>query len=270
MNKGRFSTFRRLKSLHISSLIQPFNDSIIGLSVGVPTLDIEHFIGVYFATIDFNWLVDMVIGMLSDAGYSFSVSDINAIAELTVGTLESYTSLNGKQAYKMVYAPDGGLEGGKAEMVTVIERLAITFITDGKNREVLMQLFKDELGMTEETAKYVEGLIKVLAETVADTSLGMQLALASVYYVFFGVDTGVGEAVGGYDSINNAWKEALDELGKKNPAGLDIIRDILGLDIFEDVISPDKGLAPNGLIAFFQKIASWFQSIFAWFGKIFG
>ena len=236
----------------------------------IAKIDLYELVGVDFAEINFKWLVDKALELLSDAGYTFSVADINAVAELTVGTLQSYTSLNGKQAYKMVYAPDGGIEGGKTEMVTVIERLAITFITDEKNQEALMQLFKDKLGMTEETAKYVEGLIKVIAETVADTSLGMQLALASVYYVFYGVDTGVGETVGGYDSINKAWKEALDELGKKNPAGLDIIRDILGLDIFEDVISPDKGLAPNGLIAFFQKIASWFQSIFAWFGKIFG
>ena len=168
----------------------------------------------------------------------------------------------------MVYAPDGGIEGGKAEMVTVIERLLITFITDAKNQEAVMQLLKDKLGMTEETAKYVEGLIKLLADCVKDTSVGMQSALATIYYVFYGVDIGVGEALGGINGVNNAWKEALDELGKKNPAALEFIEYILGWDVFEDLLDPEV-VAPNGFIRFFQSIANIFAKIGEFFKKLF-
>ncbi len=234
----------------------------------IAKLDLYELIGIDLAEIDFNWLVDKLLEVLADAGYNFTVEDINAIAELTVGTLESYTSLNGKTAYKMVYAPDGGIEGGKTEMVTVIERLAITFITHEKNQEAVMQLLKDKLGMTDETAKYVEGLIKLLADCIKDTSVGMQSALASVYYIFYGVDIGVGEAVGGINGVNNAWKDALDELGKKNPAGLELIKHILGWDIFEDLLDPEE-VAPNGLIKFFQKIADIFAKIGEFFKKLF-
>ena len=40
MNEGIPSASFKLKSILISSFIQPFKDSIIGLSVGVPALDI--------------------------------------------------------------------------------------------------------------------------------------------------------------------------------------------------------------------------------------
>lgn len=234
----------------------------------IAKIDLYEIIGVDLAEIDFNWLVNKLLEILENAGYSFTVSDIDAIAELTVGTLEQYTSLNGKTAYKMVYAPDGGIEGGKTEMVTVIERLIITFITAEENQEVLMQFLKDKLGMSAETEKYVRGLIKLLAESVRDTSVGMQTALASIYFIFYGVDIGVGETAGGLKGVNNAWKEALDELGKKNPAGLELIEHILGWDIFEDLLDPEE-VAPNGLIKFFQKIADLFKSISEFFKKIF-
>ena len=44
MNEGIPSTDFRLKSILISSFIQPFKDSIIGLSVGVPALEIKRII----------------------------------------------------------------------------------------------------------------------------------------------------------------------------------------------------------------------------------
>jgi hypothetical protein len=126
------------------------------------------------------------------------------------------------------------------------------------------------MGMSDDAAKYVEGLIKVIAETVDETSLGMQMALSTVYYVFTGVDAGVGNTAGGLKDLNDAWKEAIGDLKEKNPAAGELIEDILGWDVLEDIIDTDKGVAPNGLIKFFQSIANIFKAIGNFFSKLFG
>ena len=243
--------------------------SVLAAIEPIAKLDLYEIIGIDLATIDFNWLVDKLLEILKNTGYDFKVEDINAIAELTVGTLTEYTSLNGKTAYKMVYAPDGGIQGGKAEMVTVIERLVIKFITDEANQKIVVKFLQDKLGMSAEATPYVEALIKLLADTIDGTSLGMQSALATVYYVFYGVDQGVGNTADGYRDLNAAWKEAIGELKEENSNAGAVIEEILGWDIFEDVLDIEEGLAPNGFIKFFQKIAEWFRSIGEWFKKLF-
>ena len=45
----------------------------------------------------------------------------------------------------------------------------------------------------------------------------------------------------------------------------DIIAGILDLDIFKDIIDPDLGIAPNGFLKFFQKLAEWFKGISEFF-----
>ena len=44
LEKIIFKNVQKVKSIFISSFIHPFNDSIIGLSVGVPALDIDRLI----------------------------------------------------------------------------------------------------------------------------------------------------------------------------------------------------------------------------------
>ena len=48
-----------------------------------------------------------------------------------------------------------------------------------------------------------------------------------------------------------------------------VIEDILDLDIFDDVLDFEDGLAPNGFLAFFQKIIEWFRGIVEWFKNLF-
>lgn len=239
----------------------------------IAEIDLYEIIGFDFATIDFEWLFSKILTIIADAtGYEFEALDVNAIIELTVGTLESYDSLSGEKAYKMVYAEgtDGidGASGGKAEMVTVIGRLLVTFIMHENNQEMLLGLLRDNLGMSGETDRFVTAALALIADCAVDTRLGMDAALSTIYYLFSAADTGVDGAVGGYDSLNDAWLEALDELRKENDFAADLIEDILGLDIFEDVLTPE-GFAPNGLLAFFQKIISWFRGIVEWFKNLF-
>ncbi len=233
----------------------------------IAKVDLYELIGLDLETLDFDKLFDMLLDMIAEAtGYELSAFDANAIVELTMGTLESYTSANGNTAYRMVYQA----AEAKGEMVTVVLRLAVKFLALDKNIDAIMGILENSLGMSDETKKYVEGTLTVIVECLSDTRLGMDMALATIYYIFFGVDTGVGETTGGYNDLNELWKESLENLRKESPEAADIITGILDLDIFDDIIDPDKGIAPNGFIAFFQKLFSWFQSIIDWFKNIFG
>lgn len=232
----------------------------------IAKVDLYEIIGLDLATIDFDWLFDKLLEIIKDAtGYEFDALDANAIVELTVGTLESYKSLNGKTAYRMIYQS----AEAKGEMVTVVLRLAITFIMHENNRAMLLGLLRDNLGMSAEAEKYVELTLNIIADCAVETRLGMDTALATIYYIFYGADVGVGETTGGYDSLNDAWREALKELREESDIAADLIEEILGSDIFEDIIDPEEGIAPNGFIAFFQKIASWFQKIIDFFKGLF-
>ncbi len=241
--------------------------SLLAAIEPIAKIDLYELIGIDLAVIDFEWLIDKLLEVIANAtGYEFTVEDINYIVELTVGKLESYKSLNGKTAYKMVYAE--GEIGDSKELVIVVLRLIVTFIANENNAELLVGLLRDNLGMCAEVEEFVRGLLTVLVECISGTKLGVDVALSTLYYVFFGVDKGVGEAVGGSKTLDQLWRDALADLRKENDGVADMIEDILGWDIFEDVISPE-GIAPNGLIAFFQKIISWFQSIAAWFKNFF-
>ncbi len=240
----------------------------------IAKIDLYELIGLDLSTLTFEKIFDMLLDMIAEStGYEFSTLDASAIVELSVGTLESYTSKNGKTAYRMVYASTDEVEGGKTEMVTVVERLLLTFIMHENNQEMLIGLLKDNLGMTADGEKYMRALLKLVADCALDTKLGMETALATLYYIYYGADIGVGESANGLKDLNAEWTKLLAEMRNSKDEGEviagEIIAGILGLDIFEDVIDPDEGIAPNGLIAFFQKIIAFFQSIGDWFRSIF-
>ena len=233
----------------------------------IKVIDLYAIVGVDFADIDFDWLFDKLLDVLAGMGYEFEDLDANAIAELTTGKLVSYTSANGKTAYKMVYAE--GESGTTTDMVVSGERLLVTFIMHENNRAMLIELLEDKLGMSKDASKYVSAVLDVIAESTIETEVGMDAALATIYYVFYGVDTGVNNTTQGYKDLNAAWKDAITELKSESSTAGAIIEEILGWDVFEDIIDIDDGLAPNGLVKFFQKITSVFKGIADFFKKLF-
>lgn len=233
----------------------------------IAKIDLYALIGIDLAEIDFDWLVDKLFEVLRNAGYEFTVDDIDYIAELTVGKLESYTSLNGKTAYKMVYAD--GESGDEKELVTVTANLVVRFLANETNKEVVLKFLKEQLGMTEEVEPYVDALLDLVVDCVTETQLGAETALATIYYVFYGIDTGVDGVANGKKELKDLWLDAFDDLKKENSAAGELIEEILGWEIFEDIFSAEEGFAPNGLIKFFAKIAEWFKTIIEWFKNLF-
>ena len=152
-------------------------------------------------------------------------------------------------------------------MVTVVLRLLVTFIMHENNREMLLGLLKDNLGMSEDAEGYLRGVLDSIASLATDTYLGMDQALAVIYYLFYSADIGSAELVNGIKDINAEWQNILKELSRSEDPDEITIGDFLGnfLDKYmEDVFTSD-GFAPNGLIAFFQRIIEWFNKIVAWF-----
>ena len=172
----------------------------------------------------------------------------------------------------MIYANTEDITGGKAEMATVLMRLLITFVMHENNQEMLLGLLRDYLGMTADAEKYIGGVLYVYATTATETYLGMDQALATTYYLYYGADVGVSEVLGGYKDLNLEWQKILKELGYSGDENSTevgkLIAGILGLDIFDDLIDTD-GIAPNGLIAFVQKFISIFTTIVEWFKAFF-
>ena len=208
----------------------------------------------------------MLLEMIAEkTGYNLETIDVNTIAELTVGKVESYTSANGKTAYRMVYQSTEA----KDEMVTTVLRLAVLFVGLEKNVDAIVGILESSFGMSEDAKKFVKGTLDVLAECLTGTQPGMDLALAIIFYAFYGLDTGVDNTTGGYRDLNDAWKDVYETIKKNDSKAGAIIEEIFDWDIFEDIFDSEEGLAPNGLIAFFQKIASWFQNIINWFKNLF-
>ncbi len=240
--------------------------TLLGAIEPLVKVDLYELIGIRLDEVTFESLFDYAITAIKEStGYEFTGIDMNTIAELTVGKLVSYQSANGETAYKMVYQS----ETAKAEMVTIVMRLLITFIMTEDNREAFIGILKDYLGMNAEAEKYVRGILQVIAECTTETYLGMDKALATVYYIFYGTDIGVGETANGVKDLNAEWQKAMNKLKKKNPAAWELLDEILGSDVFEDVLDTEEGLAPNGFIKFFQKLKDFFQKIIDFFKNLF-
>ncbi len=234
----------------------------------IAKIDIYELIGLDLSTLTFEKLFEMLIDMIAEStGYRFSTLDASAVAELSVGTLVSYTSKNGKTAYKMIYQS----EGAEAEMVTVVMRLVITFIMHENNREMLLGLLRDNLDMNEDAEMYIRSIFDMFATISTETYLGMDQALATLYYVFYGLDLAVDKTSGGLKDVNAKWQQILKDMGKSDDPNESSLGNALAdfLDTYFEDIFTSEGIAPNGILAFFQKIISFFQRIIEFIKNLF-
>ncbi len=240
----------------------------------IAKVDLYELIGLDLSTLTFNELFDMLVEKLNVAGFSFEGIEIDALADLTAGTLESYDSYSSEEtAYRMVWKG----EAAQADMVTSILVLLIEFVTTENNQKAIVDLLKS-IGMTAEGEKYVAAFIEFIATCVSDTQLGMDAALYAIYYVYYGVDKGASEIITGKEQLSNQWKDTLAELNKdasseETKVG-DLITDIFDIifetdDDGENGVLDDSGVASNGFLSFFQKIAKFFQEIADFFRNLF-
>ena len=141
--------------------------------------------------------------------------------------------------------------------------------------------------MSADAEKYVSALLKAFADSIVgkkgeDLRLGMDSVLATIYYIFYGLDTGVDNTVDGKKDLDKLWAAKIKELNDNSPSENTQVGDLI-TDIF-DIIFNDEGkipegggndvadkeeIAPNGFIAFFQRIAKFFEEIGEFFRNLF-
>ncbi len=241
-------------------------------------VDLYELINIRLDEVTFESLFKLMIDLIEEnTGLSFTAINANAIAELTTGKLISYTSANGKTAYRMVYES----EASKADMVTITLRLVITFLMTADNREVAISLLKQYLDMDKNAEKYIRAVLEAIADCTVNTHLGMDSALATVYYVFYGADIAADNAVSGKKDLDNAWISRLEELGlsedREEETVGNLIADILDIVFSDEGTEPgsgndvigSNGVAGNGGISFFQRIKMFFEEIAAFFRNLF-
>jgi len=225
-------------------------------------------------SLNFNTLIEALLNMLEEGtDISFDSLDIDAIKELVSGKLVSFTSANGETAYRMVF----NSEQSRADMATSVLRIVLRWIASSENGEKLKELIKEKVELPEDGYKYIDSLIDVVL-TYCGTAVGMDSMLHSIYYVFYGIHTGAHEANEWLDSYNARFKfvnEYFNKSENDDLMGVAKLLDNLYRFFIDDngstgnVFSPE-GLAPNGLIPFFQQIIEWFRAIVAKLQTLFG
>ncbi len=231
-------------------------------------VDLYSLINVRLDEITFESLYEYLIDQIAETtGQELSAIDGDAFLELTVGKLVSYTSANGEKAYKMVYQSNTA----KAEMVTVIERLLISFIMNEDNRTKLVTILKTQCNMSESAEQYVEAFLELLASYTTTTHHGMDQALFAVYQIFYGANKGADHAASGLQKLNQKWQDILKELNGSDDPNAQGIGSFIGniLDATLDGIFDSDGLASNGFITFWQRIIELFRKISNFFKNLF-
>ena len=241
-------------------------------------VDLYELINLRLDEVTFESLFELVIDLIAEnTGLEFTSVDGNAFLELTVGKLVTYKSANGETLYKMVYQS----ETAKAEMVTIALRLLITFLMTEDNRDVAVELLKQYFNMDKDAEKYVRAVLDTIADYTVSTHLGMDSALATVYYLFYGADMAAGGAADGLKDVNKEWLKRLKKLGlsdnREEETVGNLIADILDIVFTDEGTEPgggndvigSNGVAGNGGISFFERIKIFFQEIIDFFRNLF-
>ena len=245
---------------------------LAGLEPLIGKASIMDLLGIDLATYNFDYLFGLLVDMVADAGFSIDTFAGDAVAELTTGRVVSYQSKNGETYYTMQYASDRE----KADMVTVILRLVIEFITYNDNIIAIEGLLKGAIS-SEDTYKSVCAILESIADAAQeDPNKGK--AMAAVYYLFVTVDEAADFADDVYHDVTNSWEFILKLLDTSNEPALNGLSTSLkealnkyfdaGYEIPGEEEEEEKPL--TGFALFIAKIKAFFQKIGDFFKNLFG
>lgn len=230
-------------------------------------VDLYELLGVRLDEMTFESLFALALEKIEEkTGQKLDGIKLDTFLELTVGKLVSYTSKNGEKAYKMVYQSNGA----KAEMVTVVERLAINFLMNEQNREKVLTILKENCNMSADAEKYVRATLDLLA-TYTGTHFGMDQSLFAVYQLFYGANKGTSHAAEGLKNINKKWKEILKMLNGSDDPNAQGLGTLIGKILdenFNGIIDSD-GIASQGFIVFWKNLVSLFKKMLDFFKNLF-
>ena len=256
----------------VKNVLNSVDTVLEGLEPLIGVTSIVDLLGIDLAEYNFEYLFNMLIEMAEEStGFSLKTIAGDAIAELTVGRVVSYQSKNGETYYTMQYASDSD----KADMVTVLLRLIVAFVTEEDNIIAIEGMLKDVVD-GEDAYKSVCTILETLASAVKEEP-NMSKALAYIYYLFVTVDVTTDIADEIYHDVTNSWEYILKMLDtSEEPLLRDLakaikkaLNDNFGADYFiEDEVEEEKPL--TGFALFIDKIKKFFAKIGEFFKNLFG
>lgn len=248
------------------NIVNSVDTVLAALEPVLGTSDLESLMGIDLSTYDFEWILNYALTAVKDStGYDLTPFAADAIAELTVGKVVTYESKNGETYYTMKYAS----KLDKADMLTILLRIVIDFATMDENIAKIEAILKEYIP-NEENYNSVCSLLESLAKSASEDP-GMGQALYVLYYIFVGLSESAEATDDLYHDVNNSWQFILKMLDtSEEPILNNFSKTLKGvLNKYFDGIFTDEGVAPNGFIRFFQKLAELFKKIGEFFRSLF-
>lgn len=227
-------------------------------------IDLYEVIGFNFE-VDIEGLIDQLLtSVAEDTGFELTEVAMEAITELTLGEVISYTSKNGELAYTMKYATGAD----SVDFVTIILRLVLTFISIPENATALEALLADSLSGDGYT--FLCSLLENFSQMAADED-GMDEIMYTVYQIFYAANVAAHKTEDWLADFNGDYSFLNQLFETSDLAFLRQIEISLGglLNKYTGDIIDDDEVVPNGFIAFFQKIADFFKKIADFFKNLF-
>lgn len=228
-------------------------------------IDLYELLG-FSLDLDIEGLIDeLLTGLAEDTGFQLTEVAMEAVTELTLGEVISFTSKNGDEAYTMIYSTGTDT----VDFVTVVLRLVLTFISIPENVVALEAILADEL--TGDGYTFLCSLLENFSQMAASEN-GMDEIMYTVYQIFYAANVAAHKTNDWLEEFNGDYTFLGQLFETSDLAFMREIKNSLGglLNKYTpDIITPDEGVAPNGFIKFFQKIAEFFQKIADFFKNLF-
>ncbi len=249
-----------------TNLVAAVDTVLVGLEPVVGARSLEELLEIDLSEFDAEYILGMLVDMLNEStGMDFSSLAVNLVAELTFGEVVDYVSANGETYYTM---NSDGVDN--ADMVTAVLRMAIDFITTEENLEKIKVLLADVV-TDEDAYNSICSILDTLAEYAAEDP-GMSKAMSFIYAVFEAATEAIEKTDDAYHDVNNSWQFILKLLStSEEPLLRDFADNLKGtLNKYFDGIFDEEGLAPDGVMTFWDRLVAFFQRIGEFFRKLFG
>ena len=235
--------------------------------VKVDLYEVLHF---NLEEMDMEYILRMLINrFLPDYADEITEPAIDAIAELTLGKLVKFRSKNGDIAWTMEYVEDKEAQmAGKADMITVVLRLALKWLTLPENQPTVKEMISDLIS-DKETREYVLATYETFVSYLAKPE-GISMMMGLAYYVFFGWDVASAATLEKLDETNDNWKFMVGMIDGSDDAYIKTFAEMMHKIFGEtkDVVD-EEGVVSSGFIPMFQKIINWFKALIEWFKNLF-
>ncbi len=224
--------------------------------------------------------IALLAGLASSAIYESTGIDLDfdfttdsLLDDLCFGELVSFTSANGKTAYRM-----DASTASSADILTAVLRFLVSEIAHEGNAEKIAQLAKDQFGLSEEVYAFLYSFLNIFEGMIVNSTTDDVLGL--IFWVFYGADNAVDASVEYYEYMYCDWAELIDLMARSDisyiqKAGM-LMRNVYATTFMPlfDQLADAKDLPIDsteilGFIDIFHGIMDVFRTILDFFEKLF-